>query len=143
LPCRRIRPYPHRLSDRAGRAPAFEYAEPAPAGQYEAPADASVAVERIAHYEREMARIVQKFGGTSVADLDRIANAACRVKREVDAGNEVAVVVSAMAGATNQLVEWTRQVSRLHDAREYDVVVAAGEQITAGLMALSLQTLGV
>ena len=90
-----------------------------------------------------MARIVQKFGGTSVADLDRIRNAACRVKREVDAGNEVAVVVSAMAGATNQLVEWTRQVDRLHDAREYDVVVAAGEQITAGLMALSLQTMGV
>jgi aspartate kinase len=90
-----------------------------------------------------MARIVQKFGGTSVADLDRISNAACRVKREVDAGNEVAVVVSAMAGATNQLVEWTRQVNRLHDAREYDVVVASGEQVTAGLMALSLQTLGV
>ena len=90
-----------------------------------------------------MARIVQKFGGTSVADLDRIRNAACRVKREVEAGNEVAVVVSAMAGATNQLVEWTRQVNRLHDAREYDVVVAAGEQVTAGLMALSLQALGV
>ena len=90
-----------------------------------------------------MARIVQKFGGTSVADLDRIRNAAGRVKREVDAGNEVAVVVSAMAGATNQLVEWTRQVNRLHDAREYDVVVAAGEQITAGLMALSLQAMGV
>jgi aspartate kinase len=90
-----------------------------------------------------MARIVQKFGGTSVADLEHIANAACRVKREVDAGNEVAVVVSAMAGATNQLVDWTRQVSLLHDAREYDVVVAAGEQITAGLMALSLQALGV
>jgi aspartate kinase len=90
-----------------------------------------------------MARIVQKFGGTSVADIDRIRNAACRVKREVEAGNEVAVVVSAMAGATNQLIEWTRQVDRLHDAREYDVVVAAGEQITAGLMALSLQTMGV
>ncbi len=90
-----------------------------------------------------MARIVQKFGGTSVADIERIRNAACRVKQEVDAGNEVAVVVSAMAGATNQLVEWTRQVNRLHDAREYDVVVAAGEQVTAGLMALSLQVLGV
>jgi len=90
-----------------------------------------------------MARIVQKFGGTSVADLDRIRNAACRVKREVDDGNEVAVVVSAMAGATNQLVEWTRQMDRLHDAREYDVVVASGEQVTAGLMALSLQALGV
>jgi aspartate kinase len=90
-----------------------------------------------------MARIVQKFGGTSVADLDRIKNAACRVKREVEAGNEVAVVVSAMAGTTNQLVEWTREVSVLHDAREYDVVVASGEQVTAGLMALSLQALGV
>jgi aspartate kinase len=90
-----------------------------------------------------MARIVQKFGGTSVADIDRIRNAACRVKREVDAGNEVAVVVSAMAGTTNQLVEWTRQVSVLHDAREYDAVVAAGEQVTAGLMALALQALGV
>src|SRR3984957_4120045 len=90
-----------------------------------------------------MARIVQKFGGTSVADVERIASAACRVKREVDAGNEVAVGVSAMAGATNRFVEWTRQVSRLHDAREYDVVVSSGEQVTAGLMALALQTLGV
>src|SRR4249920_2707653 len=90
-----------------------------------------------------MARIVQKFGGTSVADVERIGNAACRVKREVDAGNEVAVVVSAMAGATNQLVGLTRQVSRLHDAREYDVVVSSGEQVTAGLMALALQALGV
>jgi aspartate kinase len=90
-----------------------------------------------------MARIVQKFGGTSVADIERIGNAACRVKREVDAGNEVAVVVSAMAGATNQLVTWTRQASRVHDAREYDVVVSSGEQVTAGLMALSLQALGV
>jgi aspartate kinase len=90
-----------------------------------------------------MARIVQKFGGTSVGDIERIANAASRVKREVDAGNEVAVVVSAMAGATNQLVGWTRQASRLHDAREYDVVVSSGEQVTAGLMALALQALGV
>jgi aspartate kinase len=90
-----------------------------------------------------MARIVQKFGGTSVADIERIGNAACRVKREVDAGNEVAVVVSAMAGATNQLIAWTRQASRLHDAREYDVVVSSGEQVTAGLMALALQALGV
>jgi len=89
-----------------------------------------------------MARIVQKFGGTSVADIDRIRNAACRVKREVEAGNEVAVVVSAMAGTTNQLVEWTRQISRLHDAREYDVVVASGEQVTAGLMAMALQAMG-
>jgi aspartate kinase len=90
-----------------------------------------------------MARVVQKFGGTSVADVERIRGAADRVKREVDAGNEVAVVVSAMAGATNQLVDWTRQVNRLHDAREYDVVVASGEQVTAGLMALALQAIGV
>src|SRR5215218_2971702 len=90
-----------------------------------------------------MARIVQKFGGTSVADIERIRNAACRVKREVDAGNQVAVVVSAMAGATNQLVDWTRQVAPLHDAREYDTVVATGEQVTSGLMALALQSLGV
>src|SRR5271167_573310 len=73
---------------------------------------------------RLMARIVQKFGGTSVADIARIKNVALRVKREVDAGNEVAVVVSAMAGATNQLVAWTREASRVHDAREYDVVVS-------------------
>ena len=90
-----------------------------------------------------MARIVQKFGGTSVADIERIRNAAGRVKREVDSGNQVAVVVSAMAGATNQLVEWTRQVNPLHDAREYDIVVASGEQVTSGLMALALQTLGI
>jgi aspartate kinase len=90
-----------------------------------------------------MARIVHKFGGTSVGDLERIRNAACRVKREVDAGHEIAVVVSAMAGATNYLVDWTRQISNLHDAREYDVVVASGEQVTAGLMALALQSLGV
>ena len=77
-----------------------------------------------------MVRIVQKFGGTSVADIDRIGNAAGRVKREVDAGNEVAVVVSAMAGATNQLIAWTRQASRMHDAHEYDVVVSSGEQVT-------------
>src|SRR5260221_608838 len=76
-----------------------------------------------------MLRIVQKFGGTSVADIERIQNAARRVKHEVDAGNEVAVVVSAMAGTTNQLVEWTRQMSRVHDAREYDVVVSAGERV--------------
>jgi aspartate kinase len=90
-----------------------------------------------------MARIVQKFGGTSVADVERIKNAARRVKGEVDAGNEVAVVVSAMAGATNRLVEWARQTSFLHDAREYDVVVSSGEQVTAGLLALALQDLGI
>jgi len=90
-----------------------------------------------------MARIVQKFGGTSVADIERIKNVARRVRREVDAGNEVAVVVSAMAGTTNQLVEWTRAISPLHDTREYDVVVASGEQVTAGLVALALQDLGI
>jgi aspartate kinase len=90
-----------------------------------------------------MARIVQKFGGTSVAGIGRIKNVAQRVKREADAGNEVAVVVSAMAGATNQLVDWTNQIARLHDAREYDVVVASGEQVTAGLLALALQDLGI
>jgi aspartate kinase len=90
-----------------------------------------------------MTRIVQKFGGTSVADLERIRNAACRVKRAVEAGNEVAVVVSAMAGTTNQLIDWARQMSPLHDAREYDVIVSSGEQVTAGLMALALQDLGV
>ena len=90
-----------------------------------------------------MARIVMKFGGTSVADLDRIRNVAARVKREVDAGNEVAVVVSAMAGVTNQLVGWCQQLSPLHDAREYDAVVATGEQVTSGLMAIALQEIGV
>ncbi|NQW09787.1 MAG: aspartate kinase [Alphaproteobacteria bacterium] len=90
-----------------------------------------------------MARIVMKFGGTSVADTDRIKNVAQRVKREVDAGQQVAVVVSAMAGTTNQLVDWTRGIARMHDAREYDVVVAAGEQVTAGLLALALQDIGV
>jgi aspartate kinase len=90
-----------------------------------------------------MARIVQKFGGTSVADIARIKSVAQRVKREVDAGSEVAVVVSAMAGVTNQLVAWTSETSRLHDAREYDVVVASGEQVTSGLLALALQEIGV
>jgi aspartate kinase len=90
-----------------------------------------------------MARIVMKFGGTSVADLDRIRNVAARVKREIDAGNQVAVVVSAMAGATNQLVSWCQGLSPLFDAREYDAVVATGEQVTAGLLAIALQNLGV
>jgi aspartate kinase len=90
-----------------------------------------------------MARIVMKFGGTSVADLDRIRNVAQRVKREVDVGNEVAVVVSAMAGATNQLVKWCTDLALMHDAREYDAVVASGEQVTAGLLAIALQDLGV
>ncbi|ESR24082.1 aspartate kinase [Lutibaculum baratangense] len=90
-----------------------------------------------------MARIVMKFGGTSVADLDRIRNVARHVKREYDAGNDVAVVVSAMAGATNQLVNWTKQASAMHDAREYDVVVSSGEQVTAGLLAITLQSMDV
>ena len=90
-----------------------------------------------------MPRIVMKFGGTSVADLDRISNAAARVKREVDSGNQVAVVVSAMAGVTNQLVAWCQALSPLHDAREYDVVVATGEQVTSGLLSIALQTTGV
>jgi aspartate kinase len=94
-------------------------------------------------FERGMSRIVQKFGGTSVADVDRIKNVARRVGREVEAGNEVAVVVSAMAGVTNQLVGWTRETSRVHDAREYDVVVSSGEQVTAGLLALALQDIGI
>ena len=90
-----------------------------------------------------MARIVMKFGGTSVADLDRIRNVASRVRREVEAGHQVAVVVSAMAGVTNQLVGWCQQLSPLHDAREYDTVVATGEQVTAGLVAVALQEAGV
>ena len=90
-----------------------------------------------------MARIVMKFGGTSVADLDCIRNVAQRVKREVDAGHEVAVVVSAMAGVTNQLVKWCQELSPLHDAREYDTVVATGEQVTTGLLAIALQAAGI
>jgi aspartate kinase len=90
-----------------------------------------------------MARIVMKFGGTSVADIERIKNVANRVKREFESGNEVAVVVSAMSGATNQLVAWCNQVAPLHDAREYDAVVATGEQVTIGLLAIALQELGV
>ena len=89
-----------------------------------------------------MARLVMKFGGTSVADIDRIRNAARHVKREVDAGHEVAVVVSAMAGVTNQLVAWCSAALKerqIFDAREYDAVVATGEQVTAGLMAIALQ----
>src|SRR6201991_4742530 len=90
-----------------------------------------------------MSRIVMKFGGTSVADLDRIRNVAVRGKREVDAGNEVAVVVSAMAGVTNQLVAYCHGLSPLHDAREYDTVVATGEQVTTGLLSIALQEIGV
>ena len=90
-----------------------------------------------------MARLVMKFGGTSVADLERIRNVARHVKREVDAGYDVAVVVSAMAGATNELIAWCRDAAILHDAREYDVVVASGEQVTAGLLAIVLEGIGV
>ena len=89
-----------------------------------------------------MAVVVMKFGGTSVADVDRIRNVARHVKREVDGGNQVAVVVSAMAGTTNQLVSWVREASPLHDAREYDAVVSTGEQVTAGLLAIVLQSMG-
>ncbi|UUP17108.1 aspartate kinase [Nitratireductor thuwali] len=97
-----------------------------------------------------MARIVMKFGGTSVADIARIHNVARHVKREVDAGNEVAVVVSAMAGKTNELVGWVRDMpkasggnSPFYDAREYDAIVASGEQVSAGLLAIALQSIGV
>ena len=92
-----------------------------------------------------MARIVMKFGGTSVADLDRIHNVARHVKREVEAGNQVAVVVSAMAGKTNELVNWVQSMPKVtgakasfYDAREYDAVVASGEQVTSGLLAIAL-----
>ena len=84
-----------------------------------------------------------KFGGTSMAGTERIRNVASRVKREVDAGNEVAVVVSAMSGETDRLVGYCREASPLADPAEYDVVVAAGEQITSGLLAITLQSLGV
>jgi aspartate kinase len=90
-----------------------------------------------------MSRLVMKFGGTSVANLDRIRNVARHVKREVDAGHDVAVVVSAMSGKTNELVAWCRDASSMHDAREYDAVVASGEQITSGLLAIALQALGI
>ena len=90
-----------------------------------------------------MARIVMKFGGTSMAGIERIRSVAARVKREVEAGNEVAVVVSAMAGETDRLVGFCREASSLYDPKEYDVVVAAGEQITSGLLAIALQAAGV
>jgi aspartate kinase len=90
-----------------------------------------------------MARLVMKFGGTSVADIDRIRNVAQHVKREINAGHEVAVVVSAMSGVTNQLVAWCRDGAMLHDAREYDAVVSSGEQVTAGLLAIILEGIGI
>jgi aspartate kinase len=90
-----------------------------------------------------MPRLVMKFGGTSVATVERIRNVARHVKREVEAGYEVAVVVSAMAGKTNELVAWCKEASGLFDPREYDVVVASGEQVTSGLLAIVLQEMGV
>ncbi|SFK15276.1 aspartate kinase [Mesorhizobium albiziae] len=115
---------------RPGHPGALSFQVPVPAGAFR-------------RLYRFMARIVMKFGGTSVADISRIRNVARHVKREVDAGHEVAVVVSAMAGKTNELVGWTREASPMHDAREYDAVVASGEQVTAGLLAIALQNMGV
>ncbi|MEO1191642.1 MAG: aspartate kinase [Pseudomonadota bacterium] len=90
-----------------------------------------------------MTRLVMKFGGTSVADLDRIERAAARIAEEWQAGHEIAVVVSAMAGQTNHLVDLVAKASSLADLREYDVVVSSGEQVTSGLMAIVLQRMGV
>jgi aspartate kinase len=87
--------------------------------------------------------LVMKFGGTSVADLGRIKNAAQKVKREVQRGYDVIVIVSAMSGKTNEMVGWVEQTSPLYDAREYDAVVSSGENVTAGLMALTLQEMDV
>lgn len=84
-----------------------------------------------------------KFGGTSVANIDRIRNVARHVKREIEAGHQVAVVVSAMSGKTNELVGWVRETAVLHDAREYDAIVASGEQVTSGLLAIALQEMGI
>ena len=98
---------------------------------------------RAAFGDVSLARIVMKFGGTSVANVERIRQAARHVRREVDAGNEVCVVVSAMSGKTNELVGWVNESSKLHDAREYDAVVASGEQVTAGLMAIVLSEMGI
>jgi aspartate kinase len=86
-----------------------------------------------------MTRIVMKFGGTSMAGIERIRHVAGLVKREVETGAEVAVVVSAMAGETDRLIQFCREASSLYDAREYDVVVASGEQVTSGLLAITLQ----
>ncbi len=90
-----------------------------------------------------MARIVQKFGGTSVANMERIRNVAHLVKKELDAGNQVAVVLSAMSGVTNQLVAYCQEAAELCDPREYDTVVSTGEQVTAGLLAIILQSMGI
>jgi aspartate kinase len=90
-----------------------------------------------------MVKIVMKFGGTSVADLDRIRHVAALVRREVERHQQVAVVVSAMAGETNKLIAWARELAPLHDPKETDVVVASGEQVTAGLLAIALSASGV
>ena len=90
-----------------------------------------------------MARLVMKFGGTSVANIERIRNVAAHVRREVEAGYQVAVVVSAMSGKTNELVGWVQDSSKIYDPREYDAVVASGEQVTSGLLALVLQEMGI
>ena len=90
-----------------------------------------------------MPRLVMKFGGTSVATVERIHNVARHVKREIAAGYDVAVVVSAMSGKTNELVAWCKEAAPLHDMREYDAVVASGEQVTSGLLAMALQAQGV
>jgi aspartate kinase len=89
-----------------------------------------------------MPRIVMKFGGTSMAGIERIRSVAQRVQREAETGNEVLVVVSAMAGETDRLVQLCREAAALHDPTEYDVVVASGEQVTAGLLAMTLQNMG-
>ena len=89
-----------------------------------------------------MPRIVMKFGGTSMAGIERIRAVADRVKREVERGNQVAVVVSAMAGETDRLIQFCKEAAPLYDPREYDVVVASGEQVTAGLLAMTLQGMG-
>ncbi len=90
-----------------------------------------------------MSIIVQKFGGTSVADVARIREVARHVEKEVKIGNQVVVVVSAMAGTTNQLVDWVSEVNTLHDFEEYDLILSTGEQVTSGLLALSLQNIGI
>jgi aspartate kinase len=90
-----------------------------------------------------MGRLVMKFGGTSVADVERIRNVARHVEREVKAGHQVAVVVSAMAGQTDRLVSWCREAANVHDAREYDAIAASGEQVSAGLLAIVLQDMGI
>ncbi len=113
----------------------------APAAEANARSENSDPQARVAATVRKP-RLVMKFGGTSVADLARIENAARKVVIEAERGSDVAVVVSAMAGETNKLVGWVQEISPLYDSREYDAIVASGEQVTAGLMALTLQKLG-